>query len=188
MNRLQLVVALLLAVVAAVTGWQLLMQPDERKPDRFAGPSRPSYELTDFELDAFDEQGRLSFKAKSPRLLHDERRDGFAVSTPRFELFGTGGERWSATAEDAWIDTRDKRIDLDREVRVRRASDRVEDAFELATERLVAHTETRLIETDRSVEVTRPGSILRGRGLAADLSAQSFELKAEVDATFTPKR
>ena len=47
---------------------------------------------------------------------------------------------------------------------------------------------TRLIETDRSVEVTRPGSILRGRGLSADLSAQSFELKAEVDATFTPKR
>lgn len=188
MSRLQLAVVLLLAVVAAMTGWQLLMQPDERKPDRFAGPSRPSYELTDFELDAFDEQGRLSFKAKSPRLLHDERRDGFLVTTPVFELFGVGGERWSASAQDAWIDTRDKRIDLDREVRVTRDSDRTEDAFQLRTDRLVAHTETRLIETDRSVEVTRPGSILRGRGLAADLSAQSFELKAEVDATFTPKR
>lgn len=188
MSRLQIAVALVLAFFAAATGWRLLMQPDAQRPDRFAGPSRPGYELLDFELVAFDEQGRLAFKARSPRLVHDEQREGFTVTTPVFVLFGTEGQTWNATAQDAWIDSRDKRIDLDRDVVVNRDSDKPEDAFKLTTERLVAHTETRLIETDRAVEVTRPGSILRGRGLQADLSAQSFELKAAVDATFAAKR
>jgi lipopolysaccharide export system protein LptC len=188
MNRLQLVVAVLLAVIAAATGWRLLMQPDAQKADRFAGPSRPSYELIDFELDAFDTQGRLAFKARSPRLVHDEQREGLAVTTPDFVLYGVEGQTWTARALGAWIDTVAKRIDLERDVVVDRASDKPDEQFSLATERLVAYTETRLIETDREVEVTRPGSILRGRGLSADLSAQSFELKAAVDATFAAKR
>ena len=38
------------------------------------------------------------------------------------------------------------------------------------------------------VEVLQPGSILRGRGLSADLNAKTFELKADVHGQFAPKR
>jgi lipopolysaccharide export system protein LptC len=188
MNRLQLLVALVLAAIAAATGWMLLRDFNQTKPDRFAGPSRPSYELIDFELNAFDEQGKIAFRAQAPRLLHDERVKGMAVTTPVFHLFGDNGQRWRAESATAWIDTVAKRIDLDTDVAIRRETEAAADAWSLTTDRLVAHTETRVIETDRDVEVQQPGSILRGRGLSADLNAKTFELKADVHGQFAPKR
>ena len=188
MSRLQVFVAIVLALIAAATGWMLLRDFNQAKPDRFAGPSRPSYELIDFELDAFDEQGKIAFRTKAPRLLHDDRVKGMAVTAPVFHLFGDNGQRWLAQSATAWIDTVAKRIDLDTDVAIRRDTDDATQAWALTTDRLVAHTETRLIETDRAVEVLQPGSILRGRGLSADLNAKTFELKADVHGQFSPKR
>ena len=188
MSRLQVLAALMLAMIAAITGWMLFRDFDKIKPDRFSGPSRPSYELVDFELDAFDEQGRIAFRAQAPRLLHDDRVKGMALTTPVFRLFGENGQSWQARSATAWIDTKAKRIDLDTDVTVTRDIGDVAQAWSLTTERLVAHTETRLIETDRVVEVKQPGSILRGRGLLADLNEKTFELKADVHGSFAPKR
>ncbi|MBP6077992.1 MAG: LPS export ABC transporter periplasmic protein LptC [Xanthomonadales bacterium] len=188
MSRLQALVAVMLGLMAAATGWMLFRDFDKIKPDRFSGPSRPSYELVDFELDAFDEQGAIAFRAKAPRLLHDERVKGMALTAPVFRLFGENGQSWQARSATAWIDTKAKRIDLDTDVAVTRDIDDAAQAWSLTTERLVAHTETRLIETDRVVEVQQPGSILRGRGLSADLNDKTFELKADVHGSFAPKR
>ena len=188
MSRLQVLLALVLAAIAAATGWMLFRDFGQAKPDRFSGPSRPSYELIDFELDAFDTQGKIAFRAKAPRLLHDERVKGMAVTTPIFHLFGDNGQRWLARSASAWIDTVAKRIDLDTDVAVSRDTEDAAEAWSLNTERLVAHTETRLIESDRDVVVQQPGSILRGRGLSADLNARTFELKADVHGQFAPKR
>ena len=188
MSRTQILVAILLAIFAAISGWMVYLRVEPARPDRFTGPSRPDYELIDFELDAFDEQGKIAFRAKSPRLSHDDRREALAVTTPEFILYGKTGQEWHATSATAWIDTTSKRIDLETDVVVaRRDAAASASAFSLSTEKLVAHTESRLIESDRVVEVTRPGSILHGRGLTADLTTQSFELKADVDATFAPQ-
>ena len=78
-----MLVALVLALIAAATGWMLFRDFKQARPDRFSGPSRPSYELIDFELNAFDEQGRIAFRAKAPRLLHG-LRFGQAVTTAVF--------------------------------------------------------------------------------------------------------
>ncbi|HWT14660.1 MAG TPA: LPS export ABC transporter periplasmic protein LptC [Patescibacteria group bacterium] len=188
MSRLQLLVAVLLAAIAAATGWMLFRDFDQSKPDRFAGPSRPSYELIDFELDAFDEHGKIAFRTKAPRLLHDERVKGMAVTTPQFRLYGDDGQSWQARSATAWIDHVAKRIDLESDVAIRRDTEVAGDAWSMTTERLVAHTETRRIETDRVVDVRRPGSILSGRGLSADLNEKTFELKADVHGSFDPKR
>lgn len=188
MSRLQLLVALMLALIAAATGWMLFRDFDQAKPDRFSGPSRPSYELIDFELDAFDAQGKIAFRTQAPRLLHDDRVKGMAVTMPVFHLFGENGQRWLARSASAWIDTVAKRIDLETDVAISRDTDKASEAWSMTTERLVAYTETRLIDTDRAVEVRQPGSILRGRGLSADLNARTFELKADVNGIFAPKR
>lgn len=188
MTRRQSFVALALAMIAAITGWMLLREFDQTKPDRFSGPSRPSYELIDFELDAFDEQGKIAFRARAPRLLHDDRVEGMTMTSPVFHLYGDNGQRWRAQSATAWIDTVAKRIDLDTDVAIRRETEDTTETWSLTTERLVAHTERRRIETDRAVEVQQPGSILRGRGLTADLDAKTFELKADVHGQFAPKR
>ena len=53
MNRSQVLVSMLLALFAAITGWMVYLRVEPPRPDRFTGPSRPDYELIDFELDAF---------------------------------------------------------------------------------------------------------------------------------------
>jgi lipopolysaccharide export system protein LptC len=42
--------------------------------------------------------------------------------------------------------------------------------------------------TDDAVTITRAGSILRGRGLRADLAAHRFQLLADVKGRYAPRR
>lgn len=188
MSRLQMFVALILAAIVWLTSWVLLRDLEPSAPDRFLGPSRPDYELANFELSAFDEQGNISFRASAPRLLHDDRVEGMAVTEPQFLLYGKNGRRWRAEGKTAWIDTRNKRIDLETEVAIRSDTEEASETWSLTTDRLVAHTDTRRVETDSAVEVRQPGSLLRGRGLSANLNDKSFELKADVHGQFVPQR
>jgi len=58
----------------------------------------------------------------------------------------------------------------------------------LASAELVARPREDRVSSDRLVEVTMPGSILRGVGLEADLATERFSLLSEVEARYDPLR
>jgi lipopolysaccharide export system protein LptC len=57
--------------------------------------------------------------------------------------------------------------------------------IELRTQDLTVLPEQNEVRTDAAVTVTGPGSILRGRGLRADLDARRFRL-SKVTGTYAP--
>lgn len=184
MNTRQFTMALLLAIAVLSTAWMLLRERERNTPIRFTGPPRSDYQLQDFELASYDDTGKLSFKLESPRLTHDDARSAFHVDAPEFKFFNSDGNAWDATAKHAQIDTRSKQVAMREDVRVIQAGGGPKGKFVLTSQALDADTNNKLLTSQVTVTVQRPGSILRGIGLTANLNTKQFELAAAVRGRF----
>jgi lipopolysaccharide export system protein LptC len=183
-NSRQIAVALLLVVAVLGTGWMLLRERERNAPAQFTGPPRSDYQLHDFELASYDDQGRLAFRLDSPRLTHDDARSAFHVDAPEFRFFNDDGNAWDATARTARIDTRSKRVAMRDQVRLTQTSGAPGERLVVTSQALDADTNARRLTSDTTVTVQRPGSILRGIGLDADLDTRHFELASAVRGRF----
>jgi lipopolysaccharide export system protein LptC len=181
-RQVALAIALALAVLA--TAWMLLRESARNAPPQFSGPPRSDYQLHEFELASYDDTGKLSFKLESPRLTHDDARSAFHVDQPRFQFFNRDGKAWNASSQRAQIDTRSKQVELRDNVRLLQAGVGAQGKFVLTTQALDADTVQKKLRSDVTVTVQRPGSILRGIGMTADLDTKKFDLAAAVRGRF----
>ncbi len=184
MSARQIALALLLAVAAIMTGWLLLREQERNATPRFTGPPRSDYQLQDFELASYADSGKLAFRLRAPRLSHDDVREAFHVERPVFQFFNSEGTAWNATSRRALINTRSKRIAMRDKVLVIQAAQAGGSEFRLETESLEADTDAKRITSSSAVTMRRPGSILQGIGLMADLDTRQFELAAAVRGRF----
>jgi lipopolysaccharide export system protein LptC len=184
MNTRQVALAFALALAVLVTAWMLLRDRERNAPPQFTGPPRSDYQLQQFELASYDKAGTLSFRLASPRLTHDDARSAFHVDKPKFQFFNSDGKAWNATGERAQIDTRSKKVELRDNVHLTQALDGTKGNFVLTTQALDADTVNKKLHSDVTVTVQRPGSILRGVGMTADLDTKRFDLAAAVRGRF----
>jgi lipopolysaccharide export system protein LptC len=184
MTARQILLALALAVAAILSGWLLLREQERNAAPRFTGPPRSDYQLQDFELASYAESGKLAFRLRAPRLSHDDAREAFHVELPVFQFFNSEGSAWNATSRRALISTRSKTVAMRERVRVTQAAQDSGGEFKLETEALDADTSAKKITTNSAVTMRRPGSILQGIGLMADLDTRQFELTSAVRGRF----
>ena len=169
---------LLLFAGALLTGWMLWSQ---RNPDAVTatGDSPPDYILNDFELIALDAEGRESFTLRAPRLERDPDSKTLDIATPLFIIPPReGGEAgaWEVRSKTAWVSAEGDEIRLRGEVR----ADSVDGGgrpTRIATEKLNVFPEAKRAESSVQVEVTRPGLIMNGHHLVADLERNRITLK-----------
>jgi lipopolysaccharide export system protein LptC len=175
---------LLLAVVAS--GWLLwqLREPDAGPP--LYGPPRSDYVLMDFELMALDESGAESFRIHGPMLSRHPYLATLDVQQPRFLFPDADGNPWNARADQAWVAKDGDELRLTGDVAFDGPPDATGGHVALRTDTLTVLPEDDQVRTTSFVTVTAPGSILRGRGLRADLRTRRFELLAEVNARYAP--
>jgi lipopolysaccharide export system protein LptC len=183
-NTRQVALAFALALAVLATAWMLLRNRELNAPPQFTGPPRSDYQLHTFELASYDKTGILSFRLESPRLTHDDARSAFHVDKPKFQFFNSDGKAWNAIGERAQIDTRSKQVALRDNVRLSQAQVGADDKFVLITQALDADTVNKKLRSDVTVTVQRPGSILRGVGMTADLDTKQFDLAAAVRGRF----
>lgn len=184
MSSRQMLMALLLAAAVVVSGWMLLREQARNAGPRFTGPPRSDYQLQDFELASYGDTGKLAFRLRAPRLSHDDARTAFHVEKPVFQFFNTDGNAWDAQSLRAQIDTRSKQVAMRDSVVVTQKLQDSDGEFRLETEALDADTNARIITSDQAVTLRRPGSILSGIGLTADLDTKQFQLAAAVRGRF----
>ena len=107
MDARQLWIALLLAALAAESGWLLWSLREPAPAEVLTGPPRSDYQLVDFSLVALDAEGRESFVATGPRLARHPFAGTIEVSEPVLTLPQRDAEgrvqsaRWSARARSA---------------------------------------------------------------------------------------
>jgi lipopolysaccharide export system protein LptC len=176
---------LLLFVVAVATGWMVWQLNRGDEPPPLVGPPRSDYLLMDFELVSLDEKGSEAFRVNGPMLSRHPYLGTLDVQQPRFLFPDSEGKPWNARAGRAWVAQRGDELRLTGAVEFDGPRDAEGGRIELRSPELTVLPEANEVRTDAAVTVTGPGSILRGRGLRADLDARRFQL-SETSGEYVP--
>lgn len=169
--------ATLLALAAAGSGWLVYRLSQGDPAPSLMGPPRSDYSLLDFSLVALDEQGREAFSAEGPRLARHPHLGTLDISQPRLRFPDAAGGVWTTRADTAFVSAEADRVRLSGAVLLEGPADQDGTPPRLATEQLDLFPDENRIASDTAVTLTGTGSILRGRGLAADLDTRRFELE-----------
>lgn len=184
MNRFWL--GVLLAIGVGGSGLALWWLREPSAPPRVE--VRADYRLEGFEMTALREDGREGFTVVGPLLERDLDARITTLTEPRFGFPGTLPEqRWDVRSTSAWIGPDNDEVRLLGGVEILAPPDRRGDQMRFITEHLSVFTESERAHTDAAVTVIQGRSILLATGLEMDLQAQTYELLADVDATFYPK-
>jgi len=184
MNRFWL--GSLLAVGAAATGialWWLRETPPPPAID-----SRADYRLEGFEMTALRKDGSEGFTVAGPLLERDTEAQVTTLTEPRFGFPGDQpGQRWDARSASAWIGPDNDEVRLEGGVEMLAPSKDGTLPARFSTDHLSVFTESERARTDAAVTITQGRSILQATGLDVDMQAKTYELLADVDATFYPE-
>lgn len=179
-------VAALLALVAVATQWLLWLRR-EAPDDPFVGPPRSDYDISNFSMSALDAEGELSFSVRAPRAARNPGPGSFDIDAPRMVLRDAEGIDWNVSANRGWVRADGRELRLLGDVQLMRRTDRPEAAIEMRSERIDAHLDPNLITSPLAVTIERPGSILTGIGLRADIDRKRIKLEDQVHGRFEPR-
>jgi lipopolysaccharide export system protein LptC len=182
--RVLVTTALLLA--AALSGWSVWKQrAKDEAPTAMA--ARSDYVLEEFELVSLNRQGKESFTLRGPRLSRQPAKKIIDIATPLFVIppgENSGGQAWEVRAKNGWVSPDGDELRLRGEVRGLSTGEGPRTT--LATEEMNVFPETRRATAPGTVVITRPGSILSGRGLQLDLATKRYLFKSEVRHRYVP--
>ncbi len=178
--RRTLIAASVLAIVAGTTQWLLWLEREPDSGDRFVGPPRSDYELGPFTLTALGDDGKARFTLVAPRLTRHPYLGTFDIDAPRIALAGDERGAWDLRAAHAWVNADTKLMRLTTDVRALRTRSDGRRDVRIDTDSLTADIAANTLATADHVVVEQPGSILRGRGLKADLDTDVYVLEHEV--------
>ncbi|QNP41177.1 LPS export ABC transporter periplasmic protein LptC [Lysobacter solisilvae (ex Woo and Kim 2020)] len=181
------IITLVLLAGALISGWSVWNQ---RKKDVVptGAIARSDYVLIDFELTALNPQGKESFTLRAPRLARDPQQRTMDIATPLFLIppgAGAGSDAWEVRATNGWVSPEGDELKLRGNVRGV-SSGLTGPATTLTSRELNVYPDARRASSPGRVEVTRPGSILSGRGLQLDLATKRYSFDSEVHHRYVP--
>lgn len=175
----------LLALVAAGSGWLVWQLQRGEAPAPLYGPPRSDYVLIDFEMVALDENGAESFRVNGPMLARHPHLGTLDVKEPRFRFPDSSGALWDASAGRAWVAQKGEEVRMREDVAFDGPPGDGGDRIALRTPELVVLPKLNEVRNESAVTITGQGSILRGRNLRADLDARRFQL-SQAKGTYAP--
>jgi len=186
MNRAALNTALLLLAVVLVS--LAVWQWSQRQVALVEAPQRSDYILRDFELTTLDQDGKESFTVRGPYLQRDIGGKSLSLVQPRFSFPASGGGRWQARSEAAWVSPDADEVHLLRQVEMLGPPSPAGLRTRFATERLRVLPDADQANTAGQVTITHGDSILEGTGLDVDMTAKRFQLQNDVKGHYAPRR
>ena len=176
---------LVLLVAAAISGWSVWTHRPDDESTRLAN-MRSDYRLQDFELVALDAQGTEAFTLRAPKLERHPGDQTMTLATPVFLLPDRSGGHWEVRSQQGWVSAEGDEMRLTGDVKATSPTGTTPTTF--ATSTLNVFPRTNRATSRDVVTVTRPGSILRGRGFEANLKSKRYTLLADVRTLYAPTR
>lgn len=173
----------LLVAALAVVVWDMRGQRDQR----VNAPTRSDYRLERFEMRAYGEDGAIAFGLSSPLLERNPDGKTLNITTPAFVFPAEGGRSWQAGADGAWVSDRAREIQLRGGVRITGPLSKRGLRTEFAADRLSVFPKDDRIASPGWVTVSHGTSILKGKGLEADMKQRRVKLLSEVTARYAPE-
>lgn len=176
-----------LAIAAAITQLLVMWLRPPPKAVVMVGPPRSSYELDNFTLHAFGQDGKLAFTMTAPHLARREGNDSLYINAPKYFFVASDGSNWDGTSQYAWISSDNNTVKLIGKVDMRRPPTKTVSEAEIHTSDATVWTQDKRMATAAPSIIQEPGSILRGTGMKADFNTRSLDLLSDVHGTLTPK-
>lgn len=178
------ILTLVLLAGALISGWSLWNQRIEPESAPATG-DRSDYVLHDFELVALDGSGKESFILRAPKLARTPGDRTMSLNTPLFLLPDKRGRYWEVRSNTGWVSAEGDEVRLRGNVRTTSPKQDLRPTA-LNTEQLNVFPDDNRATSTAVVTITQPGSILRGRGLEADLDTKRYRLLSEVHQRYVP--
>jgi lipopolysaccharide export system protein LptC len=173
-----------LAVLTSILVWNLSSGPDIKAE----GPARSDYVLHNFEMTTLDDNGKESFRLKSPYLERDPKGKSLSIRTPKFSFPDSKGGRWNAESNSAWVGPKAEEVRLIDKVEMLGPKTPSGEQTRFSTAQLTIFPKKDTAQSKDVVTIARGDSILHGRGLQVDMQAKRFQLLADVKGRYAPAR
>lgn len=175
---------LVLLAAATISGWSAWRQRDTPAPAA-AAQQRSDYTLENFELVALDREGKESLTLRAPHLQRNTTDHTLDIESPLFLLPDAEGRHWQVRALRGRIDAGFDELRLQGEV-VGTSPEQAATPTRFSTESLSMVPARDRVSSPDPVAITRPGSILTGRGFEADLKTRHYRILSQVKARYEP--
>lgn len=177
---------LALAVAALLAGIAIWNENNHLKT---RGPAeyRPDYVLTDFTMVSLNDQGDEALTVSAPQLRRNPDTQAMDLDNPTFLFPDNNDRRWRATAKTAWVSAKGEQVKLRGDAVIDSPVGDPEQG-RIASPTLDVFTQKgkERATTPDAVVITKPGTIMRGRGLDADLNQDRVVLHHEVRIQYAP--
>ena len=181
------VLTVVLVLGAALSAWSVWHQRnDHALPPGHGG--RSDYVLHQFELVSLDgATGKESFTLRAPILKRNPGDRTMSLTTPLFLVPDDAGHYWNVHARTGWVNAEGNEVRLNGDVQAT-SPPQAERKVTMNTEQLNIYPDSSRTTSRELVTITQPGSILRGRGLEANLSNKRYVLQSQVRSRYVPSR
>ena len=142
------------------------------------------YVLDDVQLTRYRVDNPGVVQVNASRIVHHREKDLLEVQLPVLQRLGIPGELLSATSARATVHKANNQIDMNGGVQLERKAP--QRSMLLTTDHLVVLLDPQTAATDAPVEIRQGPSILRGRGLEADLRAANYTILSQLEARYVP--
>ncbi len=181
MNWRQILGAVLV-VAAVLSAWSAWRQRAAEAPTQ-PESDRSDYVMHDFEMVALDKQGKESLSLRAPEMHRDPADETYTITTPLFLMPDAQGRYWNMRAKTGWVSADGEVLRLLTDV-VGTSPQQAAQPTTFKTSRLDVFPQQQLASTDEVVTITRPGSILQGRGFETNLQTKAYTLKSQVKSRY----
>ncbi|MEL1263656.1 LPS export ABC transporter periplasmic protein LptC [Pseudoxanthomonas putridarboris] len=175
---------LVLLLAAIVSGWSAWKNRDIPEPDR-AAADRSDYVMRDFEMIALNSQGIEAMAVRAPEMARNPADQTFTITTPLFLLPEEDGRSWELRSKTGWLSAKGEELRLRGDVHGTPPKGSPH-TMQFRTQQLNVFPDRDLAQSDDTVTITQPGSILTGRGFETNLKTKAFVFKSQVKSVYAP--
>lgn len=175
---------LVIAASLAIFTWWLAGDSGEDEGGPIEGlDTRLDYALENFEMRAFDVEGKPALRMWSPRLTNDATTRIGRVVEPRIEL-NHEGYLWHLEADSAIISDDQSEVFLGGQVLLEREGALPVDALNIDTRNVTLVVEDRVAHSDEPVRLTDLSGVLSATGFTVDMINNEFQLDNDVQGNY----
>lgn len=146
--------------------------------------------MTDIESTSFTKTGALDYLLNARQSLHFKRGNYFVLSAPHLVAYNaepqnTSGLQitWEMTSSRGTVKNQGNRVVLQENVNLWKPEPAGEET-RLVTSELTVLPRRKLANTDKRVKLTNAEGVTTGRGMDANLVAETFALRSEVKGVY----
>jgi len=174
---------LMLLLLAALTLWlERASQPDATNPSNTRHD--PDYIVGNFTIKRFDAEGKLYQTLSAKEMRHYPDDDSTESDMPHMTYHQE--RKTFISAEQAWIDSGGKTIQLERNVRMRHENAKGPETV-LTTTSMTILSDEEIARTKAPVTITQGGTVINGIGMESNNKTQISVLGGRAQGTIAPQ-